>query len=319
MTRPAAAPLSALTLTLTLGACAGPSAVIAETEPEDSLIGGEVTSRPSEAEAPAPGDLAATAARLDLDLRLDLGAAGEGETPQPAGAACAPGAQLGHVEPDVAILELQALHLIGEEGTPDVNLLQLAEGSSTLGYAWSVTSPVAPDRRVPFGRYRAARLALRSVEARGWLGTAETEATPRGLKLWGAAEGSVQAGDLTVALNTTELDPEAAWATLEAWLRPDGALVPVEGNAPPADRLRLAPEALGNNSMPIELPLGPGGAGFEIGPETEGRLVLDIDLRGMLRFWDAATAEDPTGDGLLIMGEDCGVEVYAPSARLDLD
>lgn len=319
MTRTAAAPLSALTLTFTLAACAGPSVITAESEPEDSLMGGEVTSRPSEAEVPAPGELPATAARLDLDLRLAHDDADEGAAPQPAGAACAPEAQLGHVEPDVAILELQALYLIGEEGTPDVNLLQLAEGATTPGYAWSVTTPVAPDRRVPFGRYRAARLALRSVEARGWLGTAETAATPRGLKLWGAAEGTVQAGDLTVALNTTELDPDAAWATVEAWLRPDGALVTVEGNAPPADRLRLEAEGLGNNSLPIELPLGPGGAGLEIGPETEGRLVLDVDLRGMLRFWDAATAGDPTGDGLLIVGEDCGVEVYAPSASLDLD
>lgn len=319
MTRPTAAPLSALTLTLTLAACAGPSAITAESEPEDSLIGGEVTSRPSEAALPAPGDIATTAARLDLDLRLAQGDAGEGAALRPAGAACAPGAQLGHVEPDVGILELQALYLIGEEGTPDVNLLQLAAGATTPGYAWSVTTPVAPDRRVPFGRYRAARLALHSVEARGWLGTAETAATPRGLKLWGTAEGSVQAGDLTVALNTTELDPDAEWATVEAWLRPDGALVPVEGNTPPADRLRLEAEVLGNNSLPLELPLGPGGAGIEVGPETEGRLVLDVDLRGMLRFWDAATDEEPTGDGLLIVGEDCGVEVYAPSARLDLD
>jgi hypothetical protein len=319
MHRPAAAPRSALILTLALGACAGPSAINGEAEPEDSLIGGEISSRPSDAEAPAPGDLAATAARLDLDLRLVSDSTGELAAPQPAGAPCAADAQGGHVEPDLAILELAALHLIGEEGTPDVNLLQLAEGATTPGYAWWVTSPVAPDRRVPFGRYRAARLALRSVEARGWLGTPTLEAAPRGLRLWAAAEGGVQAGDLTVSVATTELDPSAAWATVEAWLRPDGSLVPVEGNAPPADRLRIEAEALGNSALPLDLPLGPDGAGLEIGPETEGRLVIDLDLRGLLRFWDASTAEDPTGDGLLIAGEDCGIEVHAPTAALDLD
>ena len=77
MHRPAAAPRSALILTLALGACAGPSAIPSEAEPEDSLIGGEISSRPADAEAPAPGDLPATAARLDLDLRLVSDSTGE--------------------------------------------------------------------------------------------------------------------------------------------------------------------------------------------------------------------------------------------------